>query len=113
MTAMYDPPPSGRVANVERLLQVLAMLRTSEAGVLRGALKATVPDYAADLAAVPPAEGHVRDKALEALDKKLRLDLEALEELGFRIDDLATVGAESRFVLRPTPRRLPLAPAFQ
>lgn len=104
---MYDPPV-GRVANVERLLQVLAMLRTSEAGVLRGAIKATVPEYAEDLAAIPAAEGKARDKAIEALDKKLRLDLEALEELGFGIDDLAAPGAESRFVLRPTPWRLPL-----
>ena len=107
MIEMHDAPV-GRVANVERLLQVLAMLRTSEAGVLRGAIKATVPEYAADLAAIPTTEGKLRDKAIEALDKKLRLDLEALEELGFGLDDLAAPGAESRFVLRPTPWRLPL-----
>ncbi len=65
-------------------------------------------DYAEDLAAVPAAQGRARDKALEALDKKVRLDLEALEELGFGIDDLAPAGAESRLVLRPTPWRLPL-----
>ena len=104
---MHDPP-KGRVANVERLLQVLALLRDSETGVLRSTIKSTVPEYATDLAAVPAAEGKARDKAVEALDKKVRLDLEALEELGFRIDDLAAPGAESRFVLRPTPWRLPL-----
>ena len=108
MIQMYDPPPQGRVAHVERLLQVLAMLRTSERGVRRSTLKATVPEYAADLARIPSEEGQEQDKAVEALDKKLRLDLQALMDLGFGIDDLGASGAESRFVLRPTPWRLPL-----
>lgn len=107
MIEMHDPP-KGRVANVERLLQVLAMLRTSETGVLRGTIKSTVPDYATEKAAIPAAEGSARDKAVEALDRKVLRDLEVLEELGFGIDDLAAPGAESRFVLRPTPWRLPL-----
>ncbi len=107
MIDMHDPP-RGRVANVERLLQVLAILRTSEAGVLRGAIKEKVPEYAADAADFAALQGKERDKAVEALDKKVRLDLEALTKLGFGIDDLALPGAESRLVLRPTPWRLPL-----
>lgn len=107
MIGMHDPP-QGRVANVERLLQVLAMLRTSEMGVPRSTIKATVPEYAAERAAIPAAEGTARDRAVEALDRKVLRDLGALEELGFGIDDLAPPGGESRFVLRPTPWRLPL-----
>lgn len=107
MIGMHDPP-QGRVAKVERLLQVLAMLRTSEVGVLRSTIKSTVPEYAAERAAIPAAEGTARDRAVEALDRKVLRDLAALEELGFGIDDLAPPGGESRFVLRPTPWRLPL-----
>ena len=105
-TAMYDPP-LGQVANVERLLQVLALLRASEGGVLRSTLIAQVAEYAADAAAVP-ADGPGRDKAVEALKRKTWLDVDRLRSLGFSIESDAPEGVESRFVLRPTPWRVPV-----
>ena len=105
-TGMYDPP-LGQVANVERLLQVLALLRASETGVSRSTLIAQVAEYAADAAAVP-ADGPGRDRAVEALKRKTWLDMDRLRSLGFSIDSDAPEGVESRFFLRPTPWRVPV-----
>lgn len=104
---MYDPP-QGRVADVERRLQVLALLRMHETGVRRSMLLEKVDEYRGDRTAVPVDEGRPRERALEALDAKVRRDLEALQLLGFGIEDLASTGLESVFVLRPTPWRVPL-----
>lgn len=102
MTGMYDPP-QGRVADVERLLQVLALLRASETGVPRRALVAGVQAYAADDRKVQ--QGKVD---AESLVRKMRLDLDKLREIGFLIEDVAAEGLESHYVLSPTPWRVPL-----
>ena len=105
---MYDPP-TGMPARVERLLQVLAVLRASELPVRRTTLVSKVDAYRQDhelaQAARTPAAG---DKAVEALHKKVNLDLEQLRGLGFAITDCGSEGVESRYVLRPTPWRLPV-----
>ena len=102
---MHDPP-RGMPAKVERLLQVLAVLRVSELPVRRTALIRKVDDYRQD---EQRAQVHLaRDKAVEALHKKINLDLEQLRSLGFAITDTAREGFESTYVLRPTPWRLPV-----
>lgn len=105
---MYDPP-TGMQGKVERLLQVLAVLRAADLPVNRSALIARVDDYREDheLAGRKPP-GKERDKAVEALNKKVNLDLERLRGLGFSITDTASEGLESSYVLKPTPWRLPL-----
>lgn len=105
-TGMYDPP-LGRVADVERLLQVLALLRVADAGVPRGTLVAHVAEYAAAAAAMP-TDGPARDQALEALNRKIWMDTGRLRDLGFSIANEAPEGSEARFVLRPTPWRVPV-----
>jgi hypothetical protein len=105
-TGMYDPP-LGRVADVERLLQVLALLRASEVGVLRSTLVEKVGADAADAAAAP-AEGPTHDNAVEALKRKMWLNINRLRSLGFSIESDAPEGMESRFFLRPTPWRVPV-----
>jgi hypothetical protein len=98
---MYDPP-AGMPARVERLLQVLAVLRASELPVRRGTLVSKVDDYRqgrelAEATASVPA----REKAVEALHKKVNLDLKQLRDLGFAITDNGRDGA--RVGLRPAP----------
>ncbi len=102
-------PPTGMQAKVERLLQVLAVLRAADLPVRRSTLLAKVDDYRAHgaRAACEPA-GKERDKAYEALHKKVNLDLEHLRGLGFAITDTADEGFESTWVLEPTPWRLPV-----
>lgn len=104
-TGMYDPP-SGRVADVERLLQVLALLRAADTGVLRSTLVANVAEYAA--AAAIPTDGRAHDQGLEALNRKIWMDTGRLRDLGFAIENAAPEGLEARFVLRPTPWRVPV-----
>lgn len=105
---MHDPP-RGMPAKVERLLQVLAVLRTSELPVPRPALIARVDDYREDdRQAQAKAAGAAKARADEALHKKVNLDLQQLRSLGFSITDTATEGLESTYVLRPTPWRLPV-----
>ena len=102
-------PHKGMPAKVERLLQVLAVLRTSELPVPRTALVARVDDYRHDdRQAKALAPGAAQDKAVEALHKKVNLDLQQLRGLGFSITDTATEGLASTYVLRPTPWRLPV-----
>jgi hypothetical protein len=105
---MYDPP-AGMPARVERLLQVLAVLRASELPVRRATLVGKVDDYRQDhqLAQAMTA-APTREKAVEALHKKVNLDLKQLRDLGFAITDTVGEGLESAFVLRPTPWRLPV-----
>ncbi len=105
---MYDPP-SGMQAKVERLLQVLAVLRAADLPVRRSNLIARVDDYREqERAARRAAPGKEHDKAVEALHKKVNLDLEHLRGLGFVITDTAGEGLESTWVLTPTPWRLPV-----
>ena len=105
---MHDPP-QGMPAKVERLLQVLAVLRTSEPPVARSTLVAKVDDYRDDdRQAKAKATGAERAKADGNLVKKVNLDLQSLRDLGFSISDTAGQGLESTYVLRPTPWRLPV-----
>lgn len=105
---MYDPP-TGMQARVERLLQVLAVLRAADLPVRRAKLIARVDDYREqEQAARRRAPGSEREKAVEALHKKVNLDLENLRGLGFVITDTAGEGLESTWVLTPTPWRLPV-----
>jgi hypothetical protein len=105
---MYDPP-AGMPARVERLLQVLAVLRASELPVRRGTLVSKVDDYrqGRELAEATASET-AREKAVEALHKKVNLDLKQLRDLGFAITDNGREGLESAFVLRLAPWRLPV-----
>ena len=106
---MYDPP-TGMQARVERLLQVLAVLRAADSPVPRSKLVAKVDDYREqDEAARGDAPGEERKKALEALYRKVDLDLDNLRGLGFSITATAGAGLESTWVLTPTPWRLPVA----
>lgn len=94
---------------VERLLQVLAVLRAADLPVHRAALIAKVDDYREDQELVDSATpGRQREKAVEALHKKINLDLEHLRGLGFDITDTAGAGLPSTYVLTPTAWRLPL-----
>ena len=105
---MYDPP-TGMQARVERLLQVLAVLRAADLPVSRTTLVARVDDYREhEQAARRTATDEEQDRALEALRKKVNLDLEHLSGLGFSIADTARDGLESTWVLTPTPWRLPV-----
>lgn len=105
-----EPHVSGRVAEVERLLQALALLRHSELPVARSALVAAVHAYAEDArAAKAQADPVQRAKGLEALEKKIGHDLKKLGELGFEVQSTSGPGVESTWVLRPTPWRVPLA----
>jgi hypothetical protein len=98
VTAVYDPP-QGQVATVERLLQVLALLRQSEIGVPRTVLLSQVQGYADKI-----AEGVKHESVL----KTMQLDVKALGDLGFVIEDIAAEGQESVFLLRPTSWRVPI-----
>lgn len=106
---MYDPPP-GMQARVERLLQVIAVLRAADLPVRRATLVARVDEYRQDdHSACAMTPGKEQDKAFEALRKKLNGDLHHLRELGFSVTDTAGEGLESTWVLKPTPWRLPVA----
>lgn len=98
MSAMEAVLPS-RVLEVERLLQVLAVLRHHDLPVTRTALLAAVHAYGCDESDA---------KAVEALEKMVRNDMKRLRELGFRIDVTSQEGTASSWVLRPTPWRVPL-----
>ncbi len=101
--------PTGMQARVERLLQVLAVLRAADLPVRRSTLVGKVDDYREhDARAASEPAGKKRDKAYEALHKKVNLDLEHLRGLGFAITDTADEGFESTWVLEPTPWRLPV-----
>lgn len=90
----------GRVADLERLLQVLAVLRANELGVSRTELIERVGAYAVD-AANPTT-------AVDSLKKKMQLDVDSLRGLGFDIRDQVRPGQELPFVMRLTPWRAPL-----
>ena len=97
-------------AKVERLLQVLAVLRAADLPVRRSRLVTKVDDYRTSQHAVDRlAAGTAYDKAVEALHKKVNLDLDHLRGLGFVITDTARDGFESAWELTPTPWRLPVA----
>ena len=104
---MYDAP-SGMQARVERLLQVLAVLRASDVPVRRSALIAKVDEYRHDDHLAGAMAGEEQAKASDALRKKVNGDVGHLRELGFSITDTAMTGLESSWVLRPTPWRLPV-----
>lgn len=87
---------SGRVREVERLLQVVTVLRAAEARpISRTRLSESVAEYAA------AAAGDTRNKMMVRDQKRLR-------ELGFAIEDVAPAGEESAYVLRDGAWRLPL-----
>lgn len=71
----------GRVADQERLLQVLAVLRANELGASWTELIERVGAYAAD--APNPTT------AVDSLKKKMQLDVNCLRGLGFDIRDHA------------------------
>ncbi len=82
---------------VERLLQVLSVLRAAEgAPVPRPALVDKVGAYKA-------VAGE-----FDALKKLMQNDHKALLALGFQVEDVAPLGEESAFVLRPAPWQLPV-----
>lgn len=84
---------SGRVREVERLLQVVSLLRAAEGRA--------VP-WSALVEKVYPGLSH------EASKKKMQYDRERLAELGFSVANVAPEGAESAFVLGDSAWRLPL-----
>lgn len=87
-----------RVDDVERLLQVLSVLRASEGfPVLRSRLTAKVTGYAASTA----------DDA--SVVRMMDRDLGAMADLGFRIENVAAAGAEGAYVLHEGSWRLPIA----
>lgn len=87
-----------RVDDVERLMQVLSVLRASEGfPVPRSRLVTTVTAYATSSA----------DAA--TLKKMMDRDLAAMGDLGFRIENVAGAGAESAYVLHEGTWRLPIA----
>lgn len=91
------PRVSNAVDVVERLLQVLSVLRAAEGGqVPRAVLVEKVVAYAA-LVCEP-----------ENLRRLMQRDHEALIDLGFALEDVAPLGESSVFVLRPAPWRLPV-----
>jgi predicted DNA-binding transcriptional regulator YafY len=89
-----DDRPVGRAADVDRLLQLLALLRAHEVGVSR----TTVEQL-----------DRYRDLSQDAADKAVARDLKHLRDLGFRIDSVSGPGQVSRWVLRTTPWRAPIA----
>ena len=83
---------------VERLLQVVSVLRAAEgAPVPRARLVDRVTAYAL-----------LSDQTV-ALKKLMQNDHRALVALGFRVEDVAPLGEESSFVLSPGPWQLPVA----
>jgi len=88
---------SGRVREVERLLQLVTVLRAGEGyPVLREVLMERVDAYrtsSADPASV---------KRMMANDRR------RLKDIGFQIDDVAAPGQDSAFLLRDAAWRLPL-----
>lgn len=88
---------SGRVREVERLLQVVTVLRASEGyPVPRQVLLERIPEY--------------RDATVdhESVKRMMANDRNRLREIGFQIDDVAGDGDTSAFVLRDAAWRLPL-----
>ena len=91
-----DDGPVGRVADVERLLQLLALLRDSDGGwVALAKLRTGVTAY--------------RDSTSdEALERMIQRDLGALRGLGFAIEGETHEGTPARYKLKPTAWRVPL-----
>lgn len=86
-----------RVDDVERLLQVLQVLRNAEGlPVPRPSLAAKVTAYATS------------DADDRSLKKMMQRDVEALTGLGFRVEDVAAPGEDSRFVLHAGTWRVPV-----
>ena len=87
----------GRVDDVERLLQVLAVLRAAERrAVPREELQSKVIAYARSTA------------DLESIKKMIRLDVEEMNGMGFRIENVAPPGADSEYVLHEGSPLLPV-----
>lgn len=91
-----DDGPVGRVADVERLLQLLALLRNSDGGwVALAKLRGGVTAY--------------RDAIGEdAVERMIQRDLGALRGLGFAIEGETHEGTPARYKLNPTAWRVPL-----
>lgn len=89
--------PSGRVLEVERLLQVVTVLRSGDGyPVPRQTLIDRVPDYRSS------------SSDPESVKRTMARDRSRLAELGFQVDDVAGDGGASAFVLRDAAWRLPL-----
>lgn len=89
---------SSAVDVVERLLQVLSVLRAAEGvAVPRASLVGRVAAYGA------------LSGQFDAQKKLMQNDHRALLSLGFQVEDVAPLGEESSFVLRPGPWHLPVA----
>jgi predicted DNA-binding transcriptional regulator YafY len=87
-----------RVEDVERLLQVLSVLRAAEkAPVARAVLARKVTAYATSNATT------------EGVKKMIDRDLDALAGQGFQIDNVGNAGEEAAYVLREGEWRLPVA----
>jgi predicted DNA-binding transcriptional regulator YafY len=91
-----DDKPTGRVADVERLLQVLAVLRDADGWVSRRKLHECVHDYG------------TYDWSSEALHRLFQRDLEALRDLGFHIESDTHSGDVARDRLTTAAWRVPL-----
>lgn len=89
----------GRADDVERYVQVLSLLRAADLPVPRSTLVERVTGYAASLAA-----GAHKDSLTRAIHR----DVGDLNGLGFRIDNVAAVGEEARFVLGTGTLRVPV-----
>src|SRR3954454_12939521 len=91
-----DDGPVGRVADVERLLQLLALLRNSDGGwVALATLRSGVTAY--------------RNSTTEdALERMIQRDLESLRKLGFAIEGETQEGTPARYRLKATAWRVPL-----
>lgn len=88
---------SNAVDVVERLLQVLSVLRAAEGtAVPRPVLVQRVVAYGA------------LSGQFDAQKKLMQNDHKALVALGFQVEDVAPLGEESSFVLRPGPWHLPV-----
>lgn len=88
---------SGRVREVERLLQVVTVLRAGDGyPVARRVLLERIPEYRQS-GADP-----------ESVKRMMANDRRRLAEIGFQVEDVAGEGDTSAFVLRDTAWRLPL-----
>jgi predicted DNA-binding transcriptional regulator YafY len=91
-----DDGPVGRVADVERLLQLLALLRNSDGGwVALATLRSGVTAYR-------------NSTSEDALERMIQRDLEALRNLGFAIEGETQEGTPARYRLKATAWRVPL-----
>ena len=88
---------SGRVREVERLLQVVTVLRAGDGyPVPRKVLLERIPEY----------REHHADP--DTVKRMMARDRQRLAEIGFQVDDVAGDGDTSAFVLRDAAWRLPL-----